>query len=224
MRGEAKPKSRKNAHHVFVDRYSGFNIFTFASLRRARYFSPQAQWFMQFSVALVCHFSLLLCISAANNNGEARHGENAHFGSGRTFVDRRNGINIFCALRFFAHAFLSTGTTVSTLLRLLRCVARATFLHRHNGLCNFLSRSFVTVRHCCAPAQLTIMATRTALKTHALAVGKSYIHTSEAGCSQLSSPQWQRQQQASGGAQCTRAACSNCAVVFADPVAFSNSV
>ena len=69
--------------------------------------------------------------------------------------------------------FLSTGKAVSTFLRLLRCVARATFLHRHNSLCDFLSRSFVTVRHFCAPAQLTIMATRTTLKTHALAVARA---------------------------------------------------
>ena len=62
--------------------------------------------------------------------------------------------------------FLLTGTAVSTFLRLLRCVARATFLHRHSGLCNFLSRSFVTFRCFCAPARRTTMATRTTLKTH----------------------------------------------------------
>ena len=60
----------------------------------------RAQRFQQFSVALVCHFSLLLCTSAANNNGEARHGENAHFGSDRTFVDRHNGFNIFLRVAF----------------------------------------------------------------------------------------------------------------------------
>ena len=62
--------------------------------------------------------------------------------------------------------FLLTGTAVSTFLRLLRCVARATFLHRHNGLCNFLSRSFVTFRYFCAPARRTTMARRDTVKTH----------------------------------------------------------
>ena len=65
------------------------------TLRLRPHFCRQAQRFQQFSVALVCHFSLLLCTSAANNNGEARHGENAHFGSERTFVDRHSGFNIF---------------------------------------------------------------------------------------------------------------------------------
>ena len=62
--------------------------------------------------------------------------------------------------------FLLTGTAVSTFLRLLRCVARATFLHRHSGLCNFLSRSFVTFRCFCAPARRTRMARRDTVKTH----------------------------------------------------------
>ena len=35
----------------------------------------------------------------------------------------------FCVLRFCVHAFLSTGTTVSTFLRLLRCVAHADFFY-----------------------------------------------------------------------------------------------
>ena len=96
----------QNAHfgsdRTFVDRHSGLSIFAFASLRRARYFSPQAKRFQQFSVALVCHFSLLVCTSAANNNGEARHGENAHFGSDRTFVDRHNSFNIYaCCVCFW---------------------------------------------------------------------------------------------------------------------------
>ena len=126
--GRAKPKSHKNAHfgsdHVFADRHSSFNIFTFASLRRARYFSAQAQRFMQFSVALFCHLSLLLCTSAANNNGDANNAQNAHFGSDRTFVDRHSGFN------------------------------------------NFLSRSFVTFRYFCAPARRTTMARRDTVKTH----------------------------------------------------------
>ena len=62
--------------------------------------------------------------------------------------------------------FLSTGKAVSTFLRLFRCVARATFLHRRDGLCNFLSRSFVTFRYFCAPARQPTMATRTTLKMH----------------------------------------------------------
>ena len=70
------------------------------TLRLRPHFCRQAQRFQQFSVALVCHFSLLLCTSAANNNGEARHGENAHFGSDRTFVDRHSGFNIFLRVAF----------------------------------------------------------------------------------------------------------------------------
>ena len=62
--------------------------------------------------------------------------------------------------------FLWARTAVSTFLRLLRCVARATFLHRRKGLCNFLPRSFVTFRCFCAPARRTTMATRTTLNTH----------------------------------------------------------
>ena len=118
----------QNAHfgsdRTFVDRHSGLSIFAFASLRRARYFSPQAQWFMQFFAALVCHFSLLLCTSAANNNGDANNAQHAHFGSDRTFVDRHSGFN------------------------------------------NFLSRSFVTFRYFCAPARRTTMARRDTVKTH----------------------------------------------------------
>ena len=89
----------QNAHfgsdRTFVDRHSSLSIFAFAALRRARYFSPQAQGFMQFSVALACHFLLLLCTNAANNNGDANNAQNAHFGSGRTFVDRHSGFNMF---------------------------------------------------------------------------------------------------------------------------------
>ena len=85
----------QNAHfgsdRTFVDRHSGLSIFAFASLRRARDFCPQAQRFMQFSVAFVSYFSLLLCANAANNNDEVRHGENRHFGSDRTFVHRAMG-------------------------------------------------------------------------------------------------------------------------------------
>ena len=94
----------QNAHfgsdRTFVDRHSGLSIFAFAALRRARYFSPQAQGFMQFSVALVCYFLLLLCTSAANNNGDANHGENAYFGSRGTFVDRHSGFDIFLRVAF----------------------------------------------------------------------------------------------------------------------------
>ena len=100
--GEAR--HGENAHfgseRTFVDRHSGLSIFAFASLRRARYFSPQAQWFMQFFAALVCHFSLLLCTSAANNNGDANNAQHAHFGSDRTFVDRQSGFNIFLRVAF----------------------------------------------------------------------------------------------------------------------------
>ena len=96
----------QNAHfgsdRTFVDRHSGLSIFAFAALRRARYFSPQAKGFMQFSVALVCHFSLLFCTSAANNNGNANHGENAYFGSCGTFVDRHSCFDIFLRVAFVA--------------------------------------------------------------------------------------------------------------------------
>ena len=61
--------------------------------------------------------------------------------------------------------FLLTGKVVSTFLRLLRCVAHATFLHGQTGLCNFLSRSLVTFRCFCAPARRTTMATRDTVKT-----------------------------------------------------------
>ena len=133
--GRAKPKSCKNAHfgsdHVFADRHSSFNIFAFASLRRARYFSPQAKRFMQFSVALVCHLSLLLCTSATNNNGDADNAQNAHFGSDRTFVDRQSGLSIFAfaslrRARYFspqAHRFMQFSVALVCHLSLLLCTS-----------------------------------------------------------------------------------------------------
>ena len=195
-RREAKPKSHKNAHfgsdHVFADRHSSFNIFTFASLRRARYFSPQAQRFMQFSVALVCHLSLLLCTSAANNNGDANNAQNAHFGSDRTFVDRHSGLSIFAfaslrRARYFspqAQGFMQCFAALVCHFSLLLCTSAAnnngdannaqhahfgsdrTFVDRHSGFNNFLSRSFVTFRYFCAPARRTTMARRDTVKTH----------------------------------------------------------
>ena len=178
-RGRAKPKSHKNAHfgsdHVFADRHSSFNIFAFASLRRARYFSPQAQGFMQFSVALVCYFLLLLCTSAANNNGEARHGENAHFGPRGTFVDRHSGLSIFAfaalrRARYFspqAQGFMQFSVALVCHFLLLLCTSAAnnngnannaqnahfgsdhTFVDRHSGLSIFAFAALRRARDLC---------------------------------------------------------------------------
>ena len=70
------------------------------TLRLRPHFCRQALRFQQFSVALVCHFSLLLCTSAANNNGKAQHGENAHFGSEAHFCRQAQQFNIFLRAAF----------------------------------------------------------------------------------------------------------------------------
>ena len=70
------------------------------TLRLRPHFCRQAQRFQQFFLALVCHFSLLLGTSAANNNGKAQHGENAHFGSEAHFCRQAQQFNIFLRAAF----------------------------------------------------------------------------------------------------------------------------
>ena len=145
----------QNAHigsdRTFVKRHSGLNMFAFASLRRVRYFSPQAQWFMQFFAALVCHFSLLLCTSAANKNCDANNAQHAHFGSDHTFVDRHSGFNNFLLRSLVTFRYFCAPARQTTMARRdtvkTHTSAQTALLSKwHTGFNIFLRVAFVSGR------------------------------------------------------------------------------
>ena len=98
-------------------------MFTFVPLRRAHYFSPQAQ-------GVYAIFCCSFFTSAANDNRDAHNAQNARFGSGRTFVNRHDSFNIFLCVAFVRALLFYTGVAGYVVFRRARLVRFVTFLHR----------------------------------------------------------------------------------------------